>query len=76
MASMYCLIDKYLSLYVVGFVLFMCSDCQLILILAEEIPVLVDGLATTLTVQEVHQLVVTLLTFQQTPQATVRCMGK
>ena len=31
---------------------------------------------TTLAVQEAQQLVVTLLTFQQTPQATVKCVGR
>ena len=31
---------------------------------------------TTLAVQEAQQLVVTLLTFQQTPQATVRYVGR
>ena len=52
---------------------------MLILILAEEITALVDGTATTaliITAEEVQQLVVTLFTFQQTPQATVRCVGK
>ena len=31
---------------------------------------------TTLTIWEVQQVVVILLTFQQTPQVTVRCVGK
>ena len=48
-----------------------------LLISKKEIPVLVDGVDTTiLTVQEVQQLLVILLTFQQTPQATVRCVGE
>jgi len=38
----------------------------LILTLAEEIPVLVDEPATNITIQKVRQVVVTLLTFQQT----------
>ena len=39
-------------------------------------PVLEGGLVTGLTAEEVQQLVVTLPTFQQTPQATVRCVGR
>ena len=39
-------------------------------------PALVDRPNTSLIVEEVQQLVVTLLTFQQTQQATVRCVGR
>ena len=42
----------------------------------KEIPAQVDGLNTALSVQEDQQLVVTLLTFQHTPQVTARYVGR
>ena len=46
------------------------------LIIRKVIPVLEDGLVMGLTTQEVQQLVAILLTSQQTPQATVRYVGR